>query len=270
MHKIFCLFVILVTYQIHADKVIVILGSSTAAGVGASTYDSAFAGRYTHYIAALNNGWKVINLSVGGFTTYQLLPTGSEIPTGRPSSDTAHNLTKAMTYHPDILFICLGSNDFANNYSTAEINANFDSLTTRAIASGMKVWVSTPLPRNTLDSASHVKLFTLRDRILEKYKPRVFNFYDSLGDASGKYIPIFNSGDGVHTNNHGHFLLYQRIVTSDVLNSTTALTKNEMGNFLLNKGSTTKSSYRFSRYGVVLFTTLENGRDFDFKGKNIP
>ena len=77
-----------------AENTIAILGSSTAAGVGASTYDSAFAGRYAKYLGGLKPSWKLVNLAVGGYTTYHIMPTGWKRPAGRPAPDTARNITK--------------------------------------------------------------------------------------------------------------------------------------------------------------------------------
>ncbi|MDB5050365.1 MAG: lipolytic protein family [Fibrobacteres bacterium] len=200
----------------HAEKVVVIIGSSTAAGTGASTYDSAFAGRYAHYLPTLNPAWKLVNLAVGGYTTFQLMPTGSKTPANRPAPDTAHNVSKALSLHPDVMLLALASNDIAAGYATNEYQDNYDTLKARAEAAGIKVWISSPVPRSALDSASRQRLLALRTRVLSRYAPRAIDFYDSLGTPDGSYYPGFNSGDGIHTNNRGHKILFDRVVAANM------------------------------------------------------
>jgi lysophospholipase L1-like esterase len=195
-------------------RTIAVIGASTAAGVGATVYDSAFAGRYARYLQGLSPAWTLANLGVSGYTTFQEMPDGYVPPAGRPKPDTAHNLSKALALHPRALLICMGSNDIANGYPASEYESNYDSLRAWAERAGVPVWVATPLPRSAVDAGKRQMILALRDRILARYAPRAIDFYDSLGDAQGNYYPAFNSGDGVHTNNHGHRLLYERVVAA--------------------------------------------------------
>ncbi|MDB5104478.1 MAG: lipolytic protein family [Fibrobacteres bacterium] len=206
-----------------APATIAILGSSTAAGTGATNYDSAFAGRYGRYLAALRPAWNLVNLGVGGYTTYNVMPTGYKPPANRPSPDTARNITKVLALHPHALLICLPSNDINNGYPASEYNANFDSLRLWAARAGIQVWVSTPLPRSALDSSRRVMLIALRDRILSRYAPRAIDFYDSLGGEDGRYFPAFNSGDGIHTNDRGHKILFLRVVAANLTGISTSI-----------------------------------------------
>jgi lysophospholipase L1-like esterase len=196
-------------------QTLVLLGASTASGTGATTYDSSFAGRYAHYLQG-QFPWTFTNLAVSGYTTFQLMPTGNASPSGRPQPDPAHNITKALALHPSVLPLCMGTNDIANGYAAAEYEANYDSLRAIAERAHVPLWIATPLPR-ALDAAGRAKILALRDRILTRYAPRALDFYDSLGDAQGNYVPAFNSGDGIHTNNHGHRLLYERVVAANLI-----------------------------------------------------
>lgn len=193
----------------------VLLGASTAAGTGATTYDSSFAGRYAHYLQG-QPPWTFTNLAVSGYTTFQLMPTGYVSPPGRSQPDPAHNITKALALHPTVLILCMGTNDIANGYPAAEYEANYDTLNAIAERAHVPLWIATPLPR-ALDATGRNKILALRDRILTRYWPRALDFYDSLGDAQGNYVPAFNSGDGIHTNNHGHRLLYERVVAANLI-----------------------------------------------------
>ncbi len=199
-----------------AGNTIVLIGSSIAAGVGASVYDSAWAGKYAASIKALNPTWTFVSLAVPGYTTYNVMRTGNVPPANRATPDTVHNITKAISLKPTCLIISLTGNDIANGYAPAEYEENFDSLRALAVRAGIKVWITTPTPRTAVDSAKRVRILALRDRVLSRYAPRAIDFYDSLGAADGTMIPKFNSGDGIHPNNLGHAMLFRRMLAANV------------------------------------------------------
>ncbi len=79
----------------------VVIGSSTAAGQGAYPADSAWVNRYHAWLQQINPENDVLNLALGGFSTYQLLPSnffpatsGVELP---------RFLTRNL---PSLLFFC--------------------------------------------------------------------------------------------------------------------------------------------------------------------
>jgi lysophospholipase L1-like esterase len=184
--------------------------------VGATTYDSAFAGRYAHYLAGLDPAWQLKNLAVPGYTTYEVMPTGRKPPANRPQPDSAHNITKVLALKPQALLICLTGNDIANGYPASEYNANFDSLVAWGTKAGIQVWITTPLPRTANDSAKRAMVMALRERILSRYAPRAIDIYQGLGGADGKYYATYNSGDGIHVNNLGHKMVFQGLVAADI------------------------------------------------------
>ena len=54
---------------------IVVLGSSTAAAAGLTDPSTSWVNRYA--AAVSKDGVRVVNLAVGGYTTYQIQPTGT-------------------------------------------------------------------------------------------------------------------------------------------------------------------------------------------------
>ena len=58
-------------------------------------------GLYTNYLASLNTTNSVVNLAVGGYTTYHTLPTGTINPANRPAVDAAHNDPAGLRYGGD-------------------------------------------------------------------------------------------------------------------------------------------------------------------------
>ncbi len=87
---------------------IVVLGSSTAGGGGASPFDSAWVNKFRVYVKSKNTQSQVINLGYAGYNTYHVLnPTGYTPPPGRPSPDNERNITKALSFNPDLIIINL-------------------------------------------------------------------------------------------------------------------------------------------------------------------
>jgi lysophospholipase L1-like esterase len=253
-----------------APTTIAILGSSTAAGTGATNYDSAFAGRYEKYLGALNPSWKLKNYAVGGYTTYHIMPTGYQAPAGRPAPDTARNITQVLRLKPHALLISMPSNDINNGYPASEFNDNFDSLHAWATRAGIPVWIATPLPRSALDADKRKILLALRDRIIVRYAPRVINFYDSLGDENGNYFSAFNSGDGIHTNDRGHKILFQRVVAANLPGlPVTSI-------FASAAGSSPRVSSGLPklvldpRSGLTLIEGFRRGSLIDLRGRSVP
>jgi len=205
-----------------AQHLLVILGSSTSAGTGATNYDSAYAGRYAKYLATLPAGWSQTNLAVGGYTSYQLMRTGNVPLAGRAVPDTAHNVTKALSLRPDVILLALGSNDIGNAYAASEYQNNYDSIRAVAVRAGVRVWITTGMPRN-MDSTGRRKILNFRTWILSRYAPRAIDFFDTLGLADGSFNPNYNSGDGIHTNDRGHLSLYYRVVRANLTDLSTGL-----------------------------------------------
>ncbi|MCC6460924.1 MAG: SGNH/GDSL hydrolase family protein, partial [Saprospiraceae bacterium] len=106
----------------------VVIGSSTAAGAGASQPDSAWVNRYRIFLQALNPANEVINLAMGGYSSYQLLPSSAAVPNYRPHPDPERNITRALSLAPDAILLNLPSNDAASGYSLDEQLANFETI----------------------------------------------------------------------------------------------------------------------------------------------
>ncbi|MCB2203233.1 SGNH/GDSL hydrolase family protein [bacterium] len=189
---------------------VVVLGSSTAAGAGASPRDSAWVWKYRAYLESINPAYEVINLAVGGYTTYQIQPDDFVSPEGRPYPDTLKNITEALARHADAIIINLPSNDAASGFSILEQAKNFERVTALADSAGVPIWVCTTQPRN-LSETGRQNLIVTRDWILERYGERALDFWTTIGEEEGRIVSTYNSGDGVHLNNAGHHVLFTRV-----------------------------------------------------------
>jgi len=206
-------------------QVVVVIGSSTAEGTGASPADSAWVNRYRSYLQKYSSEFEVINLAIGGFSSYRVMPTGFEPPPDRPYYPRENNnITYALAFHPKAIIVNLPSNDAANYFTIAEQVANFDTLAAYAERYQVPVWFSTTQPRSFSDASQRTNLMVMRDSIISRYSnkqwTRVIDFWTGMADANGNILPAFNSGDGVHLNNRGHRLLYERVVEAHVLTYT--------------------------------------------------
>jgi len=195
---------------------IVVLGSSTAAGAGATSEEFSWAGLYFSYLQGRNPAAAVVNLAAAGYSTYQILPTGHDIPPDRPTPDPSKNITAALTYEPWAIIVNLPSNDVAYGFSTAEQMANYETVDTLAAAGGVQIWFSTAQPRNFPTQAQRHQLFAMTDTTLAVYGDHAIDFWNGLVDPEGMILPQYDAGDGIHPNDEGHALLYSRVVDAEI------------------------------------------------------
>jgi lysophospholipase L1-like esterase len=187
-------------------KTIVILGSSTAAGAGVSEKSRSWAGLFASYLEALNAGNSLVNLAVSGYTTADVVPTEDG---GNPD----HNITKALSLHPDGIIVSLPGNDVLDGVPRATTEENFEIITNAAAAEGVPIWVTSTLPR--YGTANQIEsLRQLRKWILTTFGARSIDLWPRLANDNGTPIPAYHSADNIHPNEAGHRIIYNRIVGS--------------------------------------------------------
>lgn len=199
-------------------RLIVVLGSSSAAGIGPQPVDSAWVNRYREYLTKADSSYKVMNLAVSGFTSYRLMPTGYFPPPNRSDQVSLHhNITAALALKPELIIISLPSNDAANGFGIEEQIANFDTLVMQARRQGAPLWITTTQPRNFENPEQRQNLMAMRDSILARY-PRqgmgVIDFWSGIADGEGRILPQYDCGDQIHLNNAAHRILFQRVAAA--------------------------------------------------------
>lgn len=202
------------------DKVLGILGSSTAAGVGASVYDSSWAGRVDHFYRVTNNVISsTVNLAISGGTPYIAMPDGYVPPAGRPTPNTTHNITELMTYDPDVVIISFVSNGY-NTYSFEEIKFTLETIRNIAVDAGKIAYVTTSQPRTSFGTAARERLRDVRDSIIKWFGTYSINFFDSIvNPVTLAILDEYNSGDDIHLNNAGHAVLSRQVIAKDIFNA---------------------------------------------------
>jgi lysophospholipase L1-like esterase len=195
---------------VREQRLYVVLGSSTAEGVGPSRYDSSWVGRCITYLRANKKGVKadsVINLARGGYSSYNIIPSG----------DPERNITKALSLQPYAIIVNMPTNDIANGGSVENQMNNFATIADLAKKQNVILWVTTSQPRN-LSEEGRLKLLDLRDRINSVYGVHSIDFWTTVANSNGMINSLYDYGDGIHLNNGGHRLLFARVLDKKVFN----------------------------------------------------
>jgi lysophospholipase L1-like esterase len=214
--------------SVSAQKKIVVLGSSTAAGTGASTFANSWVGKMTsYYNKNVSDGvdTTVVNLSMGGNHTYSIVPSGFTPPPGRPFTDDSRNITAALAQSPDVIIVNLPTNDafYASNntwtgYTIKETMDNFRLVESLARGAHVPIFFATTQPRN-LSTEYRDTLRRTKDSIIASFGvSRTIDFWTDLTETDGSNLMLasVNSGDGVHVNDLGHNFLYTRVINKNI------------------------------------------------------
>lgn len=195
---------------------IVVLGSSTAAGTGPTSSDSTWVNRFRNELTLSDTRHEVVNLAQGGYTTFHILPDDATIPSGiNISVDSNRNVSRALSYDPYAIIVNMPSNDAALNFGVEQQLSNFETIYNEANSAGVEVYICTTQPRNF--GANQVQIQeAVRDSILSIYGENGVDFWNGFADANGYILPAFDSGDGVHMNNNGHRILFERISNKQI------------------------------------------------------
>jgi len=194
---------------------IVILGSSTAFGYGA-TPKKSWARLFADSLKKINPDYIIDNLAVPGTTTYAAQPDDYVPPAGRPSPEKGHNITKAIKLGADAIIINYPSNDAVLNYTPDEQKANYRRISDEAAQHNILIWVATPQPRNELTRRQVNYQEKMFDWINKYYGGKAINFHDGLASDKDSILFKYNAGDGIHVNNKGHAILYERVIAKSI------------------------------------------------------
>jgi lysophospholipase L1-like esterase len=194
-----------------ASFTLAVIGSSTAAGFGASNYESSWVGRLESSLAAaVTTSVSITNLAVGGYSAYELLP----------GSGARGSIDEAIRERPDLIVVGLaGSNDLTPEITTTTFIAQLTTLRDTARAAGIPAFFVGTLPKN-LSTGERELLELWNDRMADSfsacwisdttsaYAPCFMDVFDQLADASLGIASAWDSGDGQHPNDAGHGILF--------------------------------------------------------------
>ncbi|MBS1654507.1 MAG: SGNH/GDSL hydrolase family protein [Bacteroidetes bacterium] len=225
MKKIICkqliVFSLLFVSFTHAQKRLVVMGSSSALGTGASDTPLSWAGllnSYFHQNTTDGLDTLYFNIAHSAYTTYEEMPTSFVPPAGRPLPDPNCNVTKALSLNPDVVIINLPTNDAYYYFSKKEYMDNLRLMYSVITSSGAQCYISTTQPRNFTDAARRDTLRTLVDSINNNFGLYSIDFWTDLVSNDGlNYMkPEINYGDGIHVNDLGHYYLFLRVRNKNI------------------------------------------------------
>lgn len=206
-----------------------VIGSSTAAGVGASSSDSSWVGRLnTYYKYQLGIVDSIHRLGVSGTTPYHGMPTSYVPPGGRPSPDPLHNVTRAVSLLQGlavpangVVIVNYPSNGY-DTYTIAEIMSRLQTIYDSAVLAGNRCYVTTTQPRsdgNFSQPSVRLKMAVLKDSIINRFGvANTLNFWDGMYDPADTTILAIYRADSTHFNNLGHRILFDRVVAKNIFN----------------------------------------------------
>jgi acyl-CoA thioesterase-1 len=189
----------------------VVLGSSTAAGVGASP-GQGWVAQVAAAVAPLQV--TVINLARGGLISTEALPLGAPVPAGQPGPDPRVNLDRALVEAPRLLLLSFPSNDTALGLPPEQTLAHLQLLRDRAAAAtppAVAILLSTQ-PRDAFDAAQRAQAEELDRLSAQAFGPCFVRTRSALSDGQGRTAAAYGAGDGIHLNDVGHALVAERVL----------------------------------------------------------
>lgn len=193
------------------------MGSSTAAGSDASSYANSWVGKITSYFQRnMSDGLDtvVFNIAEFGYATYHEMPTGFVPPPGRPAPDPDHNVTKALSFTPDIVIINLPSNDIAFGYTKKEMMDNLRLMKSTINAAGAKCFIATTQPGNHLTPTQCQFQRDLVDSMNNNFGTFAIDFWSDLvtNDGQNRLRDEVRAAPSLyHLNDLGHNFLFARV-----------------------------------------------------------
>ena len=189
---------------------IVVLGSSTAEGTGASRRTKSWVGLLTTWVQNSFSNVQVDNLAKGGFTTYDIRPDGSS-----PAPNVNKNISEAIRRSPDLILINMPSNNVANDIPVATTMEHYHEILGLARQNGIPVLLTTTQPRNfsDIDTNKRHLLETEANAVRADFRNLVIDIYDELTDFNNdnRIKAHYNSGDGIHVNDYGHAYIFNTV-----------------------------------------------------------
>ena len=258
--------------NIYAQKKVVVMGSSTSAGTGASSFANSYVGKLTAYYSQNTNDnldTVVTDIALGGTNTYNELQNGLAAVPNRPyPPDPQRNVDKALSFSPDVIIINLPTNDIASAYTPTEYMYNLRQMYSKIVSANVRCYITTTQPRN-LPVPQRQMLRDLVDSIKNTFGVYSIDFWSDLvtGGDTNQIRAAVSAGDSIHVNDLGHNYLFIRVRDRQIFPSNGPLPI-ELTDFTVRLKNNTaivdwradmeepNSYYEIQRSGGSVFTTL--------------
>lgn len=186
----------------------VVMGSSSAAGQGATTGQSWAT---TLASAQAARGVTLRNIARGGTVTPMARPAASPAPADRPAPDPAVNVDTALSPVPALLLLSFPTNDTAAGYPADETVGHLRVIRDAAAAARVPVLVMGTQPRDAFTATQRATLAEIDRQLAASAGACFVPLFDALADAQGAIRAELAAGDGIHLNDAGHAVVRQRV-----------------------------------------------------------
>jgi len=189
-----------------------VIGSSTAAGEGASSSAKSWVALLARSLDdAVVPTFISSNLAVGGYTTVELLP----------GSSADGSIDDAISGRPNLILVSLaGSNDLSAGTSQSTFLSRLTSVRDAAQAAGVPVFFVSTAPKDLSDSerreprdwATAMSTTFATCWVPERataYAPCFIDIFAPLANASLGVASAYGAGDGIHLNDAGHAKIFE-------------------------------------------------------------
>jgi hypothetical protein len=253
-------------------KRIAVIGSSTAEGAGANPKDSSWVRRLSyHYKNTLGEIDTIHNIARPGANNYEGMPSSYTPPANRSSPDIERNITKALSFNPDVVIVSYVSNNYnlsGNPFPVTieEVMISLQMIKDSANKAGKVCFITTTQPRTEFNAADRARLAVFKDSIINRFGFFAINFFDPIVD------PVDNTlraefrvpSDNIHPNNAGHRVLFQQVLAKDILNAALPVEiRNFSGKLQNNQVQLQWTSYDEEPYTTYTIQRSGNGISFE-------
>lgn len=173
-------------------RTVVFLGDSLTAGLGLARKDS-FPALLEARILSAGLGWRVVNAGVSGDT----------------SAGARARLDWVFRDRPDLLFLCIGSNDGLRGLPVKELEANLRAILARAKQEGCRVVLAGAMLPENYGSQYREAFRAVFPRVAREARVRFLPFL--LEGVAMR--PELNQEDGIHPNAAGARRIADRVWT---------------------------------------------------------
>lgn len=252
------------------------MGSSTVAGSGVSTPDSAWMRRFSHYYKnQLGIVDTVYNIGWPGSSCYRGMPSSYSPPPMREGPFPTDNVTRAVNLLSGmaipangVIIVNYPTNGYID-YSISEIMFCLQVIYDSATRLGNKCYITTSQPRtdggfNT--SAMKRKLADIKDSIINRFTvANTLNFWDGMyNPVDTSILPAYANGDNIHFNNAGHRELFERVKAKNVFGITLPVKLHQFSAALQDKKVAVQwQADHDDPLGSFVVQRSQNGQDFE-------
>jgi acyl-CoA thioesterase I len=192
---------------------IAVLGSSTAAGAGASQPSRSWAGLLQAWLAQKKEGGNIINLATPGVLSTSALCKQQVSSNLSELISPTRNIDRALKLGATHFILAFPSNDTTNGIPAEQTITNFlDMRKCARLNDKTRVAVMSSLPRSGLTEQQNAAITQIDTAMRQEFGSCYINVRSSLADT-GNENPRreLSAGDGVHFNDAGHKVIFNTL-----------------------------------------------------------